>query len=117
MQQRKGFRPNSTIDGFKVDGNTDRVQVVRDAVTTISDPGKMREFRDELARFIRDEDPNFHKEERDSLLAAEKSIRGALAEPGIRHNQFMAWSDFLRENATPSVDPEVSPSLPSPARR
>jgi hypothetical protein len=89
---------------------------VRYAVSTISDPDKMREFRDNLARAIRD-DPNSPRGEKDSLLIAEGSIRGALVDPSIRHGQFKAWQEFLRENATSPVDHEVRPTLTRQARR
>jgi hypothetical protein len=109
--QRQGFRPDPIlVDGINISDNADRDGIARDAVFRISDPDKMGLFRDELARFIRD-DPDFDKGEKISLLEADRSIRGALVSLSIPHSHFLAWTNFLRENTMPPVDQEVRPTL------
>ena len=113
--QRSGVRQSSLLNRISADNLSD-MDVVIHAMSTIKDLDKMRGFRDDLAKSIRD-DPNFHKGERDSLLMAEGSIRSALIDPRIPHNQFNAWAHFLRENATAPIDQEVRPALTRQARR
>jgi hypothetical protein len=106
------IRHKASLDLLSAD-NLRSESAVRYAVSTISDPEKMKLFRDDLVRSIRD-DPNFRKGERDALLMADGSIRHALVDPRVPHDQFNVWANFIRENAILPIDQEarVTPTRP-----
>jgi hypothetical protein len=112
---KPGLRQSQFLDRLSAENLRDE-DAVRYAVSTIKDPDKMKGFRDDLAKSIRD-DPNFHRGEKDSFLKAEKSIRDALVDPSISYGQFTVWIKFLLKNATPPIDQEVRPTLPKQAGR